>query len=48
MAEQVLDNTYIVAGLEQVGCKGVAEDVGGDFFWDLCFADSIIERPLQV
>ena len=48
MPEQVLDNTYIVAGLEQVGGKGVTKDVTGDFFGDFCLADSIIERPLQI
>ena len=48
MTEELLNDSDVVIGLQQVGGEGVPENMGGDFLGDFCLPDGVIERPLQV
>ena len=47
VAEEFLDGSDIVAGLEEVGGEGVAEGVGGDVFVDFCEAGGFLDGALN-
>jgi hypothetical protein len=47
VAEEFLDGADVVAVLEQVGGKGVAESVATDALLDTCGTDSLFESFLQ-
>lgn len=47
MPQQLLDSTYVVAILEQVGSEGVAEDMGGDVFVDVGQFGRLPDRSLH-
>lgn len=48
MAEQSLNHADVVASLQEVIGKRVAENMRSNFLGDFCAADCIIERPLQI
>jgi len=47
MSEEFLDGADIIAGLEQMGCKGVAQGVAGDALLEAGLLGCLANGALQ-